>query len=85
MAGRIQRAAAERTGIPAGNIHLVATHDHSMPTFKKIRQWGGMSPEFMATVEERTVEAIAAAGPIWRRPNCRWANAARRVAVTTAP
>lgn len=61
MAGRIQRAAAERTGIPAGNIHLVATHDHSMPTFKKIRQWGGMSPEFMATVEERTVEAIAAA------------------------
>jgi hypothetical protein len=32
-----------------------------MPTFQKLRQWGGMSPEFMATVEHRTVEAIAAA------------------------
>ena len=61
MARRIQRAAAARTGIPAENIHLVATHDHSMPTFLTLRQWGGMSPEFMATVEQRTVEAIAAA------------------------
>ncbi|NLX98558.1 MAG: hypothetical protein GXY83_20555 [Rhodopirellula sp.] len=61
MTRRIQKAAAERTGIPAENIHVVATHDHSMPTFKKIRQWGGMSPEFMATVEQRTVEAIVAA------------------------
>jgi len=61
MAGRIQRAAAGRTGIPAENIRVVATHDHSMPTFVQLRQWGGMSPEFMATVEQRTVEAIAAA------------------------
>lgn len=61
MTGRIQQAAAKRTGIPAENIHLVATHDHSMPTFLTLRQWGGMSPEFMATVEQRTVEAIAAA------------------------
>lgn len=61
MTGRIQQAAAKRTGIPAENIHLVATHDHSMPTFLTLRQWGGMSPEFMATVEQRTVEAVAAA------------------------
>jgi hypothetical protein len=61
MAGRIQWAAAQRTGIPAENIRVVATHDHSMPTFVRLRQWGGMSPEFMATVEQRTVEAIAAA------------------------
>ncbi|MBM4093102.1 MAG: hypothetical protein FJ276_27390, partial [Planctomycetes bacterium] len=61
MAARIQRAAAGRTGIPADNIHLVATHAHSMPTFLALRQWGGMSPEFMAVVEQRTVEAIVAA------------------------
>jgi len=61
MTERIQRSAAQRTGIPAENVRVVATHDHSMPTFQKLRQWGGTSPEFMATVEERTVEAIAAA------------------------
>lgn len=61
MTVRIQRAAAKRTGIPAGNIHVATTHDHSMPTFKKIRQWGAMPPEFVATVEQRTVEAIVAA------------------------
>ncbi len=61
MVERIQQAAAARTGIPAENIHVAATHDHSMPTFVRLRQWGGTSPEFMATVEQRTVEAIAAA------------------------
>ncbi len=61
MAGRIQRAAAQRTGIPAANIHVVATHDHSMPTFRYVRQWGAESPEFTALVERRTVEAIVAA------------------------
>ncbi len=61
MVARVQQSAAGRTGIPAENIHLVTTHDHSMPTFVKLRQWGGISPEFMATVEQRTVEAIAAA------------------------
>ncbi len=61
MAGRIQRAAAARTGIPAENIHVVATHDHSMPTFKWVRQWGAVPPEFMAAVEQRSVQAIAAA------------------------
>lgn len=61
MAWRIQRAAAGRTGIPAENIHVTATHDHSMPTFKWVRQWGAMPPEFKAVVEQRTVEAIAAA------------------------
>jgi hypothetical protein len=61
MAGRICRAAAQRTGIPAENIRVATTHDHSMPTFCRLRQWGAMSPEFNATVERRTVEAIVAA------------------------
>lgn len=61
MAARIQRAAADRTQIPAANIHVVATHDHSMPTFKYVRQWGAVTPEFVAAVEKRAVEAIVAA------------------------
>ena len=32
-----------------------------MPTFQTLRQWGAIPPEFMATVEHGTVEAIAAA------------------------
>lgn len=61
MVARICRAAARRTGIPAENIRVATTHDHSMPTFCRLRQWGAMSPEFNATVEQRTVEAIVAA------------------------
>lgn len=61
MTRRIQRAAADRARIPAENIHMAATHDHSMPTFKYVRQWGAVNPEFMAAVEKRTVEAIVAA------------------------
>jgi hypothetical protein len=61
MTARIQRAATQHTGIPAENIRVAATHDHSMPTFKTLRQWGAMPTEFMALVEQRTVDAIAAA------------------------
>jgi hypothetical protein len=60
-AKRIQDSAAKRTAIPAENIHVAATHDHSMPTFQTLRQWGALSPEFMAPVERHTVEAIVAA------------------------
>jgi len=61
MTARIQKAAAGRTGIPAENIRLATTHTHSMPTFCRLRQWGAIPAEFMALVEKRTVEAIAAA------------------------
>ena len=52
---------ARRTGIPAENVRVCATHTHSMPGFCYLRQWGAMPTEFMATVEQRTVEAIVAA------------------------
>ncbi len=37
---RVQAAVAEKTGIPGDNVHFVATHTHSMPTLKPLRQWG---------------------------------------------
>jgi neutral ceramidase len=58
MAVRIQQAASQRTGIPAENIRLCATHTHSMPAFCYLRQWGAIPVEYMATVEEKTVQAI---------------------------
>lgn len=61
MAARIRKAAAARTGIPAENIRLAATHTHSMPSFCWLRQWGSIPAEFMALVEKRSVEAICAA------------------------
>lgn len=61
MASRIRAAAEKKTGIPAANIRIAATHAHSMPTFQSLRQWGAMPTAFMGEVERRTVEAIAAA------------------------
>jgi len=68
MAARIQRSASEQTGIPAENIRLCATHTHSMPAFCFLRQWGAIPVEYMAAVEEKTVQAIKLAqqdlGPV---------------------
>src|SRR5690606_9698424 len=40
MATRVQQAVAAKTGIPAANVRLCASHTHSMPTFAYWRQWG---------------------------------------------
>jgi hypothetical protein len=61
MARRIQKQVADRVGIPAENVRLAATHTHSMPGFCYLRQWGAVPVEFMATVEKKTAEAVAAA------------------------
>jgi hypothetical protein len=55
---RVARRVAERIGIPASNVRIAATHTHSMPTFRYFRQWGAISDEYMAQVEDRIVEAV---------------------------
>lgn len=61
MAKRVQQAVATRTGIPAANVRLCATHTHSMPTFAYWRQWGTIPEEYMASVEQKAVEAVVQA------------------------
>jgi hypothetical protein len=61
MATRTRQAVAKETTIPADNIRLCATHTHSTPGFIFLRQWGKTSPEYMATVEEQVVRAVASA------------------------
>ena len=58
MSGRVRSEVARQTGIPADNVRLSATHTHSMPGFCYLRQWGAVPKEFMALVEQRTVEAV---------------------------
>jgi hypothetical protein len=58
MAARVRAEVARQTGIPGANVRLCATHTHSMPGFCFLRQWGAVPKEFMAVVEQRTVEAV---------------------------
>jgi hypothetical protein len=55
---RVQRRVADQVGIPAACVHVTATHTHSMPTFRYFRQWGAISPEYMAKVENDVVQAV---------------------------
>jgi neutral ceramidase len=61
FAGRVQGRVADRVGIPAANVRVAATHTHSMPAFCYLRQWGAMPREYMATVEDAVVRAVALA------------------------
>ncbi|MHB0956641.1 MAG: neutral/alkaline non-lysosomal ceramidase N-terminal domain-containing protein [Pirellulaceae bacterium] len=58
MTARVQQQIAQQLGIPAAHIRLCATHTHSMPGFCYLRQWGALSPEYMATVEQQIVQAV---------------------------
>ena len=57
LTARVQTRIARQLGIPAANIRLCATHTHSMPTFRYFRQWGVISPAYMAAVEDKIVLA----------------------------
>ncbi len=63
FAARVSRRAAERTGIPAENIRICATHTHSMPMLRYLRQWGATMPPhpYIDSVEERIIEAVECA------------------------
>ncbi len=61
MAERVQKAVEAKTGIPAANVRLCATHTHSMPTFAYLRQWGTVPEEYMKLVEEKCLEAVTLA------------------------
>ncbi len=58
MTARVQTTVAQKLGIPAANIRICATHTHSMPTFRYFRQWGAISPVYMASVERKIVRAV---------------------------
>lgn len=58
MSARVRKRVAETTGIPADHVRLVATHTHSMPAFQYLRQWGAVPQDYMATVEQKIVDAV---------------------------
>ena len=57
MATRVQREISEKLAVPIQNIHICATHTHSMPTLRYFRQWGAVSDEYRAVVEKQAVRA----------------------------
>ncbi len=58
MTARVQQRVAKQLGIPAAHVRICATHTHSMPTLRYLRQWGAISPEYRATVETKVVRAV---------------------------
>jgi hypothetical protein len=54
----VKKAIAEKGGIHPANIHIAATHTHSMPTLRHFRQWGGLPEDYRARVAKSVVEAV---------------------------
>ncbi len=61
MATRVRKRIERECGVPAKNAHLCATHSHSMPSFRFLRQWGAISPAYMRVVEDKTVASVSQA------------------------
>jgi hypothetical protein len=57
----VKAEVAREVSLPPENVHLCATHTHSMPTLRHFRQWGGLPSDYAAVVAKRIVEAAAAA------------------------
>jgi len=60
--GRAVKAeVAREASLRPENVHLCATHTHSMPTLRRFRQWGGLPSDYAAVVSKRIVEAAVQA------------------------
>ncbi len=57
----VRSALWERYEIPPINVHLCATHTHSMPTFRHLRQWGAVPEEYRGEVTEKIIAAVGGA------------------------
>jgi neutral ceramidase len=57
----LKKQISRKTGISEKNIRVCATHSHSTPALMFLRQWGALSPDYQKFVEQRAVEATAAA------------------------
>jgi hypothetical protein len=58
FAQRVQKLVARKTGIPAANIRLCATHSHSTPALLFLRQWGAVSEKYRDFVAAKIVQAV---------------------------
>jgi len=63
FAQRAQKLAARKTGIPAANIHLCATHSHSTPALRFMRQWGAMFGRCIGILSPAKVVEAVELGP----------------------
>ncbi|MCS7237394.1 MAG: neutral/alkaline non-lysosomal ceramidase N-terminal domain-containing protein [Thermoguttaceae bacterium] len=57
----VRRELWQRWGIPASNVHLCASHTHSMPSLRPFRQWGGVLAEYVADVKSKLISAVGVA------------------------
>ena len=58
---RAQNLVGRKLGIPAKNVRICATHSHSTPTLRFMRQWGALSKPYCDFVLNKVVEAAALA------------------------
>ncbi len=61
FARRTQAAVAQAVGMAAENVRICASHTHSMPMLRYLRQWGGIPKQYQAEVQKRIVKAVALA------------------------
>lgn len=61
IARAVKADVAREIGLRPERVHLCATHTHSMPTLRHLRQWGGLPADYAALVSQRIVEAARAA------------------------
>ena len=58
VVGRVQRRVEKETGILASQVRVCASHSHTMPSTAYNRQWGEVSPEYVAQVEAAVAQAV---------------------------